>query len=270
MIDSSKNSLPSITGVMSLKKPVGIGLLLCSVHLALSPSTALAGTVLDKTLLRIETAGVWQGKNDVRIPADGGTRFAIDKVVGDNAAVVGRLELKYAFAGKHQLRLLYAPLRLNGRGSLVSTTNFAGETFPAGNAEVTYQFDSHRLTYRYAVVNHARAQLHLGITALLRDAEIRLRQNNRVARDANAGVVPLLHLAGRYPLSDRVSASFDFDGAVAAQGRALDVGLHLNYALSDKWQVFTGYRVLEGGVDNSDVYNFALFNYALVGASVSF
>jgi hypothetical protein len=30
-----------------------------------------------------------------------------------------------------------------------------------------------------------------------------------------------------------------------------------------------GYRILEGGADNDEVYNFALFHYAAVGVTVT-
>ncbi len=55
----------------------------------------------------------------------------------------------------------------------------------------------------------------------------------------------------------------------APQGRAEDVLIAATYKLSVKVALKTGYRILEGGADNDEVYNFSLFNYALVGLSIT-
>jgi len=66
----------------------------------------------------------------------------------------------------------------------------------------------------------------------------------------------------------------DVDVAVRAevgtQGRAEDVLIAATYKLSDNLGVRAGYRILEGGADNDEVYNFALFHFASVGISYTF
>jgi hypothetical protein len=42
------------------------------------------------------------------------------------------------------------------------------------------------------------------------------------------------------------------------------------YDVSATTKVFAGYRILEGGADNDEVYTFSLFNYAVVGIEVRF
>jgi hypothetical protein len=37
------------------------------------------------------------------------------------------------------------------------------------------------------------------------------------------------------------------------------------YRFSDRLGLKAGYRILEGGADNDEVYNFALFNFASAG-----
>ena len=41
------------------------------------------------------------------------------------------------------------------------------------------------------------------------------------------------------------------------------------FLLLDKVALRTGYRILEGGADNDEVYNFSLFNYMLVDLSIT-
>jgi hypothetical protein len=55
------------------------------------------------------------------------------------------------------------------------------------------------------------------------------------------------------------------DALAAPQGRAEDVLVAAGYRLSDKISLKAGYRILEGGADNDEVYNFTLLSYAAVG-----
>jgi len=54
------------------------------------------------------------------------------------------------------------------------------------------------------------------------------------------------------------------------QGRAEDVLVAVTYKLSDSFGIRAGYRILEGGADNDEVYNFSLFHYASVGINYTF
>jgi hypothetical protein len=217
--------------------------------------------------LSVEAGAVWQQRNDVRIPGDDGTRFALDEITGSGPFGFGRLSLHYDFADRHGVRLIYAPLRLREDGALDQGVDFAGASFAPGNVEATYQFNAHRLTYRYRWIDEDRWGLRVGFTGLVRDAEVRLRQDGLSARDTDVGFVPLLHLAGHYRLNDRWRLAFDFDGLAAPQGRAFDIGVRAEYALSERWDLLAGFRMLDGGVDNDDVFNFARFNYVVIGVA---
>ncbi|MFT4815691.1 MAG: hypothetical protein ACI9IQ_001184 [Cyclobacteriaceae bacterium] len=97
----------------------------------------------------------------------------------------------------------------------------------------------------------------------IRDAEISLRLQDVKGTDDNGGFVPLLHFATEYRLNNRWSVFADIDGLAGDPGRAFDLRVKLNYDLSSDWKLDVGYRALEGGVDNEDVYNFTWFNSAL-------
>jgi hypothetical protein len=220
--------------------------------------------------VRIEAGGVWQARNDVSIPGDGGSRFALDDIAGNGPYPFARLELTADLAERHGLRLVYAPLRLSETGRSTVPIEFAGESFDAGALAATYQFNAPRLTYRYLLRDTERWQLQVGFTLLVRDAVVRLRQGEVRADDTDVGLVPLLHLAGSYRLADRWRLAFDLDGLAAPQGRAFDLGVRAEYALTERWDAAIGYRTLEGGVDSDDVYNFSWFNYALVALAYRF
>jgi hypothetical protein len=60
------------------------------------------------------------------------------------------------------------------------------------------------------------------------------------------------------------------DALAAPQGRAEDVLLALQFHPRPNLAFKLGYRILEGGANVAEVYNFALLNYAALGAIVSF
>jgi opacity protein-like surface antigen len=62
----------------------------------------------------------------------------------------------------------------------------------------------------------------------------------------------------------------DIDALGAPQGRAIDLGLRLAYDLDRHWQVSGGYRMLDGGVDNRSVFNFAQFHSLTAGVAYRF
>ena len=108
----------------------------------------------------------------------------------------------------------------------------------------------------------------LGATLKVRDAQIALAgAPGRSAKD-DLGLVPLLHLAARYQASERFALELEADALAAPQGRAEDVSLKGVVRVSDRVEVDFGYRLLEGGADNDEVYTFAFFHYAVAGVRI--
>lgn len=236
---------------------------------SLAPSTCGAQDV-SRWSVGVETGAVWQARNDVRIPGDQGTRFALDEITGAGPFPFVRLEATYGLSDKQELRAVIAPLSFSADGALAQPVSFNGQSFAAGATSASYRFNSYRLTWRYTVLGSPRWTWKLGASANVRDAQIELRQGSVASADSNVGVVPLLNAYGEYRLSGRWRAILDFDGLVGPSGRAFDIGLKAAYVLTRDLTIEAGYRMLEGGVDNDKVYNFALFNYGLVGARYRF
>lgn len=244
-----------------------VRVLVRSIAPLLFASSVLAGTV------DLETEGgpVWFGRNDVRIPGDGGTGFDMTELTGAGPALSLRLYATYAFNDRHALRLAYAPLSIEGTGTLDREVFFDGSTFEKG-APVTglYRFDTYRLTYRWTFHRSAKWRGGLGGALLVRDAEIELEQGETAETNDNVGLVPLLHLYGAYLIDDDFSLALDALAAAAPQGRAVDASLRLAYERPSGWRVFAGYRTLEGGADNDSVYTFAWIHYGVAGIGYRF
>jgi hypothetical protein len=219
----------------------------------------------------LEGGPVWQASNDVRLPGDTGTEFSFKDLTGSGPYAAGRFTFDWNIRERHGLRLEVVPLRIEGNGSFAQNVSFAGANFAPGTAtEGKYKFDTYRVSYRYLFLNKKTWLMRAGATILIRDAKIELEQAGVKASDSNVGVAPLLNFSTEWGFARRWTAIFDFEGLAGGPGRALDLALKVRYELNERWHLGCGYRMLEGGVDNADVYNFSWFNYGFLSAGYQF
>jgi hypothetical protein len=222
--------------------------------------------------VEVEAGPVWQGMNDLEIPNDGtATRIAVEELIGRGPSFAYRIYVSYDFNERHGLRVLFAPLTIEGDGTPVGEIRFDGETFPADVVtHASYKFNSYRLTYRYRFHDGENWRWHVGFTAKIRDAEVIVSQASNEASYDNVGFVPLLYLAGEWKITERWSAVLDADALAAPQGRAEDVALKVGYRIGSGWSAAAGYRMVEGGADNDEVYTFAWLHYAVASVRYDF
>lgn len=219
----------------------------------------------------LEGGPVWQAKNDVQIPGNTGTEFSFKDLTGSGPYAAGRFTFDWNIVERHGLRFEFAPLRIEGTGTFNRPVSFAGTTFaPGTSTEGKYKFDTYRVSYRYLFLNGKAWRMRVGATLLLRDAKIELEQAGVTASDSNVGVAPLLNFSTEWAFARRWTAIFDFEGLAGGPGRALDLALKLRYDFTDRWSIGGGYRMLEGGVDSDDTYNFSLFNYGFFTVGYQF
>jgi len=203
----------------------------------------------------LEAGFVFVGPNDVRIPGSGGTAISFSADLKTEPAPTFRVRVGYRFRERHLITALYAPLQLNATGEVDRDVSFAGGSYPAGSPLLgVYRFDSYRLTYRYSFIRRPGLDLAAGVTANIRDAEVSL-YGVEARTKTNTGFVPLLnvHVAWR-PGDGRFGLLLDADALVAPQGRAEDVLLAITWEVRDGLELRLGYRTLEGGADNDEVY----------------
>lgn len=221
--------------------------------------------------LTVEAGANWQFRNDVQIPNDSsGNRFDFSDF-SEGPFFHHRFESLFNIAGKHNLRVVYAPLSLSVRGRLDQNTNFDGVNFSsAEDVQVNYQFNSYRLGYVYNWINREKHKINLGLTLKVREADIRVSQQNTSANFDDLGLVPLLYFSYAYFFHEDWSLFTDADFAAASQGRAFDVAIKVRREINDHYSLGFGYRLLEGGADNDEVFTFSLFHYAVLDLLVSF
>ena len=222
-------------------------------------------------IIDVESGAVFTGYNNVRIPGNTGTQFSLKDDLEPKPAAFIRLRVGYTLGTRHTISLLYAPLTVKSDGEFDTPVYFEGATFPAGlSTHAEYTFNSYRLTYRYDIVKRSRTEFGLGFTAKIRDAEIALESDEAFANKTNVGFVPIINFRFHYKVNEKLGLLLEGDALAAPQGRAEDVLLAATYKLSDNIAIKAGYRILEGGADNDEVYNFSLFNYAAAGLVITF
>jgi hypothetical protein len=232
---------------------------------------AWASSIKAQALIDLESGLVFTGSNDVRIPGDEGTLFSLKDDLIPETEFFYRIRLNYTIKSRHTFSLLYAPLETTSEGSVPNDIFFEGVVFPANTGLTgTYKFNSYRLTYRYEIVRKPRFEFGLGLTAKIRDAEIALFSPGLTSSKTNVGFVPIINFRLLWKVNDKFGLLLEGDALAAPQGRAEDVLIAATYDLSDNLRIRAGYRILEGGADNDEVYNFALFHYASVGISYTF
>jgi hypothetical protein len=239
--------------------------------LAILPGIAAAeDRAFEAPALTLELGAAWQLRNTAQVSNEApNTRFKIDEIAGESPYPAGRLVLDWPLGGPHHLRFLIAPLSLDERGSTDEPIVFQDTPFDAGEIRTKYRFDSYRATYRYTFHDSERWTWSGGATLKVRDAEIELRQDDLVRRKTNTGVVPLLALYGEWRFAPGWTGVLDFEGLGASQGRAIDAALKVGYDVTPRLNLYAGYRFLDGGADNDELYTFARFDSAVVGVTWS-
>jgi len=234
---------------------------------SLAPSVAAQ----DRVTIDFENGAAFSGYNDVRIPGNTGTLFSLTDDLRSDTTYFYRVRASVRLAPKHVVSALASPLRVNASGAFNRAIFFQGATFEPGTpVAALYVFNSYGLTYRYEFVQTANWRFGIGATGKVRDAVMRLESAGQRAEKTNLGFVPLVNVLLEPRLAERLTLRLDGDALAAPQGRAEDVFAGVLVKVNRHVSVKAGYRVLEGGADNDEVYTFALFHYAAVGVLIRF
>ena len=221
--------------------------------------------------LDFETGLARSGYNDIAVPGDTGTMLSLSRELSADNTTFFRLRLNYQLTEKKVISFLAAPLSIRSQGRLTKNVHFSGVDFPINTTLSTnFTFNSYRVTYRYTLFQGESLRFGCGITAKIRDATIHFKSENLESEKSNTGVVPLINFDLDYALTDRMRLRCIGDALAAPQGRAEDILFAMFYDVSDALTVKSGYRLLEGGADNDEVYSFSLIHYYTIGAILRF
>lgn len=218
----------------------------------------------------VESGAVFTQYNKVQAPnspQNKGDRFSlVNNFSKKPIAPFFRAEVRYLWRAKHSFEITAAPLTVNYGNLSSSSINFENQTFNSNSTQGSYEFNTYRLAYRYRLVNQAKLKFDLGASLLVRDARIALKNANQLAENTDLGFVPLLSFELTYISNPQWQWVLKGDALYGTQGRAEDVFAGFFYQLgSSAWRLKAGYRLIEGGADVDQVYNFAYFHFVNVG-----
>ncbi len=217
--------------------------------------------------VEVESGLSFQSYNDVRIPNQSGTTFGFNEDFELQGPVIPfRLRLNFTFYEKNHFSALFAPLALDYEGSAPFDIQFQSTLFEQGEyIRGFYKFNSYRLGYRRDFLQTENWTLGIGFTTKIRDARVKLSTAELSDKKDDLGFVPLLNIYAAYH-HNNLTFWLDGDGLAGGPGRAFDVFMGAKGPLLDnKLLIKGGYRLLEGGADVSDVYNFTLVHFAVLG-----
>jgi len=211
------------------------------------------------------------GYNNVQIPKETGTKFSLSEELSTNSSPFFRVRIGFRIKDKHNVYFLAAPFRLKAEGTIDKLLKFNEEDFSANTPLMAeYRFNSYRITYRYDFLKDENWKIGIGFTAKIRDASISVEGGNNYTEKANRGFVPLINFYIERNINDRFSLLFEGDALAAPQGRAEDILIATLYKINKNVMLKGGYRILEGGANVKEVYNFALVNYIAFGFIFTF
>lgn len=139
-----------------------------------------------------------------------------------------------------------------------------------GEALGDVNVDPVRATYRYTLLERPNWAMKFGLSANLGEATGGLRAAQLGTERASFGSLPLVHMAGVGQWSPRWRLAFALDGLATGRGRALDLGLQVDYLWSPSMSLFGGYQVTEAAGEAEYFYGAGLSNRANVGLRYRF
>lgn len=223
--------------------------------------------------LDTEFGASFNTKNDIRFPNDATSisdRVNVPEEFGIGKTAFFRLQASYTIAGRHTILGLFAPLTFNSSGNFSEQIRFGNNIYSVEDiTDVSYKFNSYRLTYRYRIVDREKIKFGLGLTGKIRDARIGFSSGEKSDETTDLGFVPLINFRFDYYATDKLLFTLNGDALVGPVGRAEDIFAGFEYLLSDLIGLKAGYRILEGGADIDQVYNFSLIQYASLGVILS-
>ena len=223
-----------------------------------------------QTFIYVESGAFYTGMNNIRNGIKG-TLFSLKTDFQTPVSPFFRLRVGYLSNGKDYFSFLYAPLKIVETGTIEKDILFDGKTFEANlPTEVVYKFNSYRFTYNRRIINKDNFKLGIGLSAKIRDAGVSLKNSALLSENFTIGFAPLINLIANWDIAQKMGVDFFGEGLAASKGRAIDLSLSGRYSFSKNLQGNIGYRLLEGGANGTNGYNFIELHFIFASLNYSF
>ncbi len=222
-----------------------------------------------QTFVNLESGAFFTNINDIRYGSNG-TLFSLKNDFQTPVSPFLRLRIGFLTDEKNHFSILYAPLKIVETGTLANDILFDGNNFKANMPiEAVYMFNSYRFTYNRRIINKDNFNFGLGLSAKIRDAGVSLKNSELFKENFNVGFAPLINLIANWDISQKMGVNFFGEGIAASKGRAIDISLSGRYTFSESLQGNFGYRLLEGGANGTERYNFIQLHFIFASLNYS-
>ena len=223
-----------------------------------------------QTFVNLESGAFFTAINDIR-NGKNGTLISLKNDFQIPANPYLRLRAGYISNEKNHFSFLYAPLKISVTGTIENDILFDGKNFKANiPLEVVYKFNSYRFTYNRRIISKDNFKFGLGLSAKIRDAGFSLKNREFLSENFSIGFVPLINLLASWEISQKMGVDFFGEGIAASKGRAIDLSLSGRYSFTKNLQGNFGYRLLEGGANGTNRYNFIQLHFIYAALNYSF
>ena len=222
-----------------------------------------------QTFVNLESGAFFTNINDIRYGSNG-TLFSLKNDFQTPVSPFLRLRIGFLTDEKNHFSMLIAPLKIVETGTLANDILFDGNNFKANMPiEAVYMFNSYRFTYNRRIISKDNFNFGLGLSAKIRDAGVSLKNSELFKENFNVGFAPLINLIANWDISQKMGVNFFGEGIAASKGRAIDISLSGRYTFSESLQGNFGYRLLEGGANGTDRYNFIQLHFIFASLNYS-
>jgi len=223
-----------------------------------------------QTFVNLESGTFFTNINDIR-NGNNGTLFSLKNDFQTPVSPFLRLRAGYLSNGKNHFSFLYAPLKIVETGTIEKDILFDGKNFKANiPIEAVYKFNSYRFTYNRRIIIKDNFKFGLGLSAKIRDAGVSLKNRELLSENFSIGFAPLINLIANWDISQKIGVDFFGEGIAASKGRAIDLSLSGRYSFTKNLQGNIGYRLLEGGANGTNRYNFIQLHFIFASLNYSF